>query len=45
MKSRFIRSMQQDKERLEKKRKSGVRVIESKKEEEGEMVQVYSNTV
>ena len=44
MKSALIRSMQQDKERLESKRRSGVRVAEMEKLED-EIVKVASRTV
>ena len=44
MKSALIRSMQQDKERLESKRRSGVRVAEMEKIED-EIVKVASRTV
>ena len=44
MKSALIRSMQQDKERLESKRRSGVRAAEMEKRED-EIVKVASRTV
>ena len=44
MKSALIQSMQQDKERLESKRRSGVRAAQIEKEEE-EIVKIYSKTV
>ena len=44
MKSGLIRSMQQDKERLESKRRSGVRAAEMEKRED-EIVKVASRTV
>lgn len=43
MKSTLIRSMQQDKERLESKRRSGIRLAKKEKEED-EVVKVYSKT-
>ena len=44
MKSALIQSMQQDKERLESKRRSGVRAAEIEKVED-EIAKVYSKTV
>ena len=44
MKSALIRSMQQDKERLESKRRSGLRAAEMEKRED-EIVKVASRTV
>ena len=44
MKSALIRSMQQDKERLESKRRSGVRAADMEKRED-EIVKVASRTV
>ena len=44
MKSALIRSMQQDKERLESKRRSGVRAAEMEKRED-DIVKVASRTV
>ena len=44
MKSALIQSMQQDKERLESKRRSGVRAAQIEKEEE-EIVKIYSKPV
>ena len=44
MKSALIRSMQQDKERLESKRRSGVRAAEMEKQED-EIVKVASRSV
>ena len=43
MKSILIRSMQEDKEKLESKRRSGIRLAKKEKEEE-EMGRVYSKT-
>ncbi len=44
MKSALIRSMQQDKEKLEKKRRSGVRAVQLEKAED-DMEKVDSKTV
>lgn len=44
MKSALIRSMQQDKEKLESKRRSGVRAAKLEKAED-EIAKVYSKTV
>lgn len=44
MKSALIRSMQQDKEKLESKRRSGIRAAELQKVEDG-IVRVASKTV
>ena len=43
MKSILIRSMQEDKEKLESKRRSGIRLAKKEREED-EMVRVYSKT-
>lgn len=43
MKSILIRSMQEDKEKLESKRKSGIRLAKKEKEEE-EIVRICSKT-
>ena len=43
MKSILIRSMQEDKEKLESKRRSGIRLAKKEKEEE-EIVRIYSKT-
>ena len=43
MKSILIRSMQEDKEKLESKRRSGTRLVKKEKEEE-EIVRIYSKT-
>ena len=43
MKSILIRSMQEDKEKLESKRRSGLRLAMKEKEED-EIVKVYSKT-
>ncbi len=44
MKSAFIQRMQQDKEKLESKRRSGIRAAKLEKME-GDIVKVYSKTV
>lgn len=44
MKSAFIQRMQQDKEKLESKRRSGVRAAKLEKMED-DIVKVYSKTV
>ncbi len=43
MKSILIQSMQEDKEKLESKRRSGIRLAKKEKEED-EAVRVYSKT-